>query len=115
MPEENLGSGVALDQYWDFSVGPTGDLETEEGRDELEKDLAVVMAINLEEFVGEPPDAQTRAAIKQEVKGNALADPRIVSVDEDSLSVKITDRDEISVSVTVTTNTDQEYELVFDV
>jgi hypothetical protein len=115
MSEDNLGAGIALDQNFDFSTGPTGDLSATSGKEELQKDLSVLMAQNLQEYLGQPPTTETKVDIKSDAIDIALADSRVIGVNRDAVSVEIVDREEISLSLPVVTNTEQQYTFVFNI
>jgi hypothetical protein len=87
----DLGSGAALDKNFDFSVDETGDIEASYGFDELEKDLAFKMAINLQQFLGQTPTGGTIAKVSNIARRVAQNDPRINAVPTDQLSVSFSD------------------------
>lgn len=116
MSEENLGAGPYLDKSFDFDIDGTGDIRASEGLSELEKDLALYMAVELEDFLGRPPTPETSAEVKRAVYRTAIADVRISSVERESISVEWNNRNKkLVVSIPVTTTANEEYELVFDV
>lgn len=86
---EPYGSGPALDKYFDFIIGPTGDLLDYDGLDELEKDLAFASAFLLDEYTGEPLTPTTERKIKNKLEGLFSDEPRISSLR--SLTVTETD------------------------
>lgn len=116
MTEEELGSSQKLDQSFDFVIDSTGDIDSTIGLDELEKDLSVQMAFYLSVYLGEPPTNQTKAEVRRTVSNVAIADARIVDVDQENIVVEW-DRGlrELTVEVSVTTITNTEYDLVFNV
>lgn len=116
MSEQNLGSGIFLDEQLDLSVGTTGDLLTVDGIDELEKDLAVQMIQSMQQYLGKTPTNTTEAEAKRTAYRTAIADVRISSVDRENIVVEWQNRTQnLRVDVPVTTNTDEEYNLVFNV
>lgn len=76
----DFGAGPALDEHWDFSVAPSGDLKIAYDIDELQKDVAFNLATELEQYLG---TALTRGDLRDvqvttvEVLGE---DPRIDTV-----------------------------------
>lgn len=116
MTEENLGSGIYLDELFDFEVDQTGDVLSTDGIDELEKDLAVQMKFNLRQFLGEVPSSQLNAEVRRTVAQIAIADNRIVSVDRNNIDVEWKERTKkLVVSMSIVTNTNEKYNLVFNV
>lgn len=116
MSEENLGAGQYLDEDLDFEVGPTGDIRTTSGVEELQKDLAFQMIISLSQFLGEPPTPETESEIKRMAYRVAFADLRVTGVDRNNIIVEWNHRsDAMEVTVPLTTDTGEEQELVFEV
>jgi len=115
MSDDNLGAGVALDQSFDFSIDPTGDLAATSGKQELQKDLSLLMTQNLQEYLGQPPTTETKVEIKEDAIEIALADVRVIAVDRELASVEIIDREEISLSLPVVTSSEQQYTFVFNI
>jgi len=111
---DEFGSGIALDQQFDLSVDSTGDIEATSGVNELQKDLAFNMVLNLERFLGEPPSGNLNTRVADIASRVALADVRVASVSDD-ISVSFNEtRDEITIKMSVRTS-DGEQNLVFDV
>lgn len=116
MTEENLGSGIYLDNELDFSADRSGDLRTSSGADELEKDLSFQMIISISQFLGQPPTPSVKTDVSQMASFVAEADTRISSVDRGNITVSFRNEGkEILMTVPVTTNTNENYELVFNV
>lgn len=113
MPEENLGSGLYLDQNLDFDPNTTGDLRTVSGSEELQKDLAFQLLITLDEFIGPPLTPGTRADIKSRTVDTITSDSRVDSLDRGSLQVQKPNRNSIRLSVVVFAG-GEEQELVFN-
>lgn len=112
---EELGAGIHLDEQFDFAVDPTGDLKTESGVDELQKDLAFQMAISLGEYVGHPPTGNLEAKIVGRAKRVAEADDRVSSVRDDLTEVSFgPKRESISLKIDVITE-DGQQDLVFNI
>lgn len=112
---DEFGSGIHLDGQFDFAVGSAGDLKTENGIDELQKDLAFQMVINLDRYIGQPPSGNLEEKVASTAKRVALADSRIGSVDSSKTEVSFSpDRQEITLKMTIQTG-EGEQELVFDV
>lgn len=112
---DEFGSGIFLDEQFDFSVGSTGDLENTSGIDELQKDLAFKMVLNLEQFLGQPPSGNLTAKVADVASRVAIADVRVDSVVEDSIDIQFSEtRDELTVKLAVRTG-EGEQNLIFDV
>ncbi len=112
---ENLGSGVFLDERFDFSVDPTGDLKSTSGLNELQKDLAFQMVINLEQFIGQPPTGNLQEKVAGTAKRVAEADSRVRYVLEGDTEVIFSDdREEITLKMTAQTR-DEQQNLIFDI
>lgn len=112
---DQLGEGLYIDQNLDFGVGQSGDIQTSSGVDELQKDLAIQMIINLDEYVGSRPADNTKAQISRRAIETALDDSRVQSVRSGSVTVDFSQRnEEISVSMTMITE-NGEIPLVFEV
>jgi len=112
---DNFGSGPSLDQQLDFSVDVTGDILSENGIEELKKDLAFQMIINLSQYLGAGPSGNIETQVAGTAKRVALADERVSSVSDDKTIVEFSDdREELTVHLTVRT-VGGESELVFNV
>lgn len=115
MTDRTFGSGVLLDENFDFEVGNTGDLQHESGVDELEKDLAMQMVISLSQYLGEPGSGNVVNKIAGTAARVALLDSRVRSVSKEKTDVKF-DRVNGEIDVKLLVNTrDGERELVFEV
>jgi hypothetical protein len=101
MPEENLGSGLYLDQSLDLGVGSTGDLRTVSGGEELQKDLAFQLIIILSDLKGQPLTPDTRAEIKSLTLDTILSDSRVDDVDRGSMVIEKPDQNSISIEAFV--------------
>jgi hypothetical protein len=111
----NSGSGPSLDVDFDFVVDTTGDIESSSNVEELGKDLSIRMALNLEQYIGQPPTNLLKQKVATTATKVALADTRVRGVDRDSTKVSFDDTlDEITVQMKVFTE-DGEQELVFNV
>lgn len=111
----DFGAGIHLDEQLDFSVDSTGDLDGESGIDELQKDLAYNMILNLQEFLGSPPTSTLEAQIVGRAKQVANADSRIDVVVSGETEVSFdSSNEEIELSMTVIAN-GEEQNLVFNV
>lgn len=112
---DDFGSGIHLDQKLDFSVDSTGDLKTDSGVSELQKDLAFQMILNLGRYIGQPPSGNLKAKVAGTARRVATVDSRVRSVNEDKTRVLFSDdREEITVELTVRTD-EGEQTLVFEV
>lgn len=110
-----LGAGLYLDEYLDFSVDTTGDLRGASGVSELEKDLAIQMILGLDQYVGQPPSGNLEEKVAATARAIAEADVRVASVRTGLTEVDFSsDRQEITINMTVVTD-DGEQNLVFDV
>lgn len=75
-----FGSGIALTQDLDFSVNNAGDLDTERGVDELQKDLAFFLIEQMKDIPGRRKTSRTSAIAKSRTRSQLLADPRVNSI-----------------------------------
>lgn len=111
MPD--FGSGIFLTQDFDFEVTNTGDIRTESGVDELEKDIALQMIKEKDDLIGLPQYPNTSARISSQTREILNADPRVSQVV--SVNVKfITSLNEAEITSSVTTD-NGEQELVFNI
>lgn len=111
----DFGSGIHLDELFDFSVDPAGDIQADRGLNELQKDLAFQMVINLDQYRGQPPSGNLGAKVLATARRVAESDARIDSIDEEASTVSFSDdREEITLKMIVQTR-DGEQELVFEV
>jgi len=113
MPEENLGSGLYLDQTLDFDPSTTGDLRTVDGSEELQKDLAFQLLIVLSDYIGPPLTPGTRAEIKTLTVDTITSDSRVDTLDRGSMQVSKPTPESIRIQVFVTAGGDEQ-ELVFN-
>lgn len=112
---DDLGTGIHLDDQFDFAVDPTGDLKNEGGVDELQKDLAFQMVISLSRYIGEPPTGNLTEQVAGTARRVAEVDSRVSSVEESKTEVSFSsDRQEITLKMTVHT-ADGQRDLIFDV
>lgn len=110
-----FGAGIHLDEQFDFSVDSTGDLESESGVDELQKDLAFQMVISLDKYIGQPPTGNLNEKVAGTARRVAEIDSRVGFVDARKTEVSFsTDRQEITLKMYVQTD-DGEKNLIFDV
>lgn len=110
---EEFGSGPELTEGLDFTVGPTGDISTVTGIEELKKDLSMSMIILLNNYVGTPPTPNTRSRLRRDVRGTALADTRISAAPGEDITITQENYEEISITMTVIAETGDEFEMVF--
>jgi hypothetical protein len=111
----SLGSGVGLDESFDFEVGSTGDLKSTEGVEELEKDLAFQMVLGLDEFIGRRPTAALPERVARRASDIAEADPRVEFVNRSALEASFSpDARQIDLKMQVKTE-DGVQELIFNV
>jgi hypothetical protein len=109
------GSGIKLTQDLDFEINSTGDIATEIGVDELEKDLAFNMIAQLSDIPGRQKTPRTIAVVKSRTEQQLLADPRVRDVIGE-IEVFYPDDMGDTIEVAATVNTvDGEQQLVFPV
>jgi hypothetical protein len=110
-----FGDGIHLDEQFDFAVGTTGDLKSESGTDELQKDLAFQMVISLDKYIGQHPSGNLNEKVAGTARRVAEIDSRVNFVDTRKTEVSFsTDRQEITLKLFVKTDTGEK-ELIFDV
>lgn len=119
MTEHTLGSGIKLTSDWDLEVDNTGDIATVSGQKEIEKDLAMLLSIQLEKKVGQSIDpTQTANSLKQIellVHRTLLADARVPSVETVDARLTEDETDSITIEVEVTADDGHNYDLVVEV
>jgi len=111
------GSGLSLDQDFDLVISSVGDLEKEDGLEELEKDLAMQVAYTLRNAIGQPDSAELSSQIKSLSRQAVEADVRIDEVLRSSIRIrKIESGTEVTyqISMRAIVSGEQE-ELVFDI
>jgi len=113
MAEENLGSGLFLDQSLDFDPSSTGDLRTVSGSEELEKDLSFQLIIILSDSIGQPITPATRSEIRSLAVDTITSDSRVDSIDRGSIELTKPDRETIRLQAVVTAGGETR-ELVFN-
>jgi len=112
---DEFGSGIFLDDQFDFSVNSTGDLKTRSGLDELQKDLAFNMVINLNQYRGQPPTGNLKEKVAATAKSVAEADSRIDFVLSGQTQVSFSDnREQITLKMTAQVE-DTQQSLIFDI
>lgn len=95
-----LGSGLSLDDQWDLQVDvSSGDLETESGSSEVQKDLAFNVGRALEGAVGGALGQGELSDIELGVKKIIQADPRVESVESIETSIPSQSGDDVSIDV----------------
>ena len=108
----NFGSGIFLNEDWDFEVDVTGDLKSTSGPDELQKDVSFNVARNVE--IGKRLDSSTQKKIQVTVRDVLVNEYRIESIRE--LDVRRVDSsNKFEIIAEVDTITDETPELVFEV
>lgn len=112
---DDYGSGVHLDQNLDLGVGETGDLKSDSGENELQKDLAFQMILGLDQYIGQPPSGNLPSKVAGTAKTIAERDERIDFVKAGETEVSFTDdRRTIELSMVVQAD-NEEVDLVFDI
>jgi hypothetical protein len=110
-----LGSGIALDSQFDMVVDDqTGDVAGVAERNEVEKDLAFVLAQGLREYVGEVITDGVEADIKIDTRRLVSNDPRIESIFRVEVEAGGI-RDSIDVRVRAQTTTGVDVDRVFTI
>lgn len=79
------GSGPALDENFDFVVGPSGDLKNSDRINELEKDIGFAMAVELQEYIGSPLTPTTEQKLLNSARSVLEDEERIQSILEISV------------------------------
>lgn len=117
MPENNFGSGIKLTETWDLEIDNTGDIASSSGTEELQKDIAVVMATVMNRQIGTRIPAMdgpnSKKAIEMLAENTLLSDARI----EEVTNVEVTmspHQDMIALDCDVIAD-NGERELVFEV
>lgn len=108
------GSGPFLSKGFDFEIDQSGDIRTTSGITELEKDLAFITSIFLQDIVGDPKYPETKTRTKRIIRDVVSQEPRVGTIDSVEVTYLNTDRDEVDLDVRVVT-TDAEQDLVFPV
>ena len=101
------GSGIALDEHFDFRVDSTGDVLLLHGVDELKKDLALraVRAVD-RAAIGSVPNANTERLIRTQIQSSIESDPRVDSVTSVSVDTAVRN-DRVSASITAIVDGEQ--------
>lgn len=102
MSEDNLGSGLYLDQTLDLSVNTTGDIQTVSGSKELQKDLSFQLLILLKGYTGQPLTPEVRSEIKDTTIDALLSDSRVDSVNRGAIAVQRVGQSSIKLEVLLT-------------
>lgn len=112
---DNFGAGIHLDEQFDFAVDTTGDIQSDRGVIELQKDLSFQMVISLSKYLGQAPTGNLPEKVAGTARRVAEVDDRVRFVDSSKTEVSFsTDRQEITLKIFVQTD-DGEQELIFDV
>jgi len=113
-----FGKGLSLDENFDLQLSSVGDIDSAEGIDELQKDLAVQVAFTLRNIIGQPDSPELASEIRSRSRKVIEADERVNEVIRGSISIQRFDRRRsdvrYSISVNVSTK-DGIQELVFEV
>ena len=93
------GSGIALDEHFDFRVDSTGDVRRSHGVDELKKDLALraISAVD-QAAIGSVPNANTERRIRTQIQSAIESDARVDSVTSVSVDTAVRN-DRVSASI----------------
>lgn len=84
----NEGRGLSLDQNFDLVVSEVGDLDKEDGLEELQKDLAMQVAYTLRNAIGQPDSPELSSQIKTLSRRAVEADARIDEVLRNSIEIR---------------------------
>lgn len=99
-----LGSGISLEENFDLNLDTTGDIDSESGIDELQKDLAVATTLVLKQYLGEPPEKGVENRVSDVAKKMVENDVRVNRVVQGSVEVEYSDnRQELSVEMSIVT------------
>lgn len=79
---EKFGGGPTLDKYWDFEINGSGDINTDSGQVELEKDLGYRVEPVLRSFLGSIPSVETEEQLKTSVRTVLAGDERVRGIRE---------------------------------
>jgi len=113
-----FGKGLSLDKNFDLQLSSVGDIDSEEGIDELQKDLAVQVAFTLRNIIGQPDSPELASEIRSRSRKVIEADERVNEVIRGSIRIQRFERgrNEVrySISVEVSTESGTE-ELVFEI
>lgn len=88
MTSDELGSGLSLDQSFDFEIASDGDLRAVSGFDELNKDLGFQLTIILGDLKGQPLTPDVRGEIKSLTIDTLSSDERVLSVNESGIRIE---------------------------
>lgn len=121
MPEEVFGSGIKINEQpygndefaWDLVVDNTGDLDSESGLNELEKDIAFNVGRFLERRVGQQLTQTTIERTALTVRRIMINDPRIESIDR--FGTRQPEQNTLEVGAVITASDEQQYDFVFPV
>jgi hypothetical protein len=73
------GSGIGLDRYWDIPIDPSGDVGSESGIDELQKDLSAIVGPALETGDGvETPESLQNGVVGEFIDDGVQTDVGIL-------------------------------------
>lgn len=107
MPE--FGSGISLDDSWDLHPDDSGDIETDRGQAELQKDMAVLLAERLKPALGQRLTRDVQSDVRIAAEQVLIGDERIDSI----RSLTVTDEATNSLRVTAdVVTTEGPFELV---
>ena len=80
-------TGLSLDEYFDFIIDNSGDVESVSGVEELKKDLATMAwSIVDGELIGNVLTANLTVSLESRIRTQVSNDARIVAVNEASVS-----------------------------
>lgn len=112
MVEQNLGSGLYLDEDLDLTVDELGDIETSFGIEELQKDLSFQLIFVLDPYIGQPLTTDVVSQVRSKTVDTVTADTRVDSVDRGSMTVRKPDPESITIQLNIFADGSEE-ELVF--
>ncbi len=88
MVDTDYGAGIALDRELDLEIDATGDIESVDGVDELEKDISFQLIRVLSDEVGLPISRKEESRIARLARITIEADPRISQVESLSADIR---------------------------
>ena len=83
---EEVGTGISLDSQWDIDLNEiSGDVATEKGAKELQKDLAFALARAFNSLTGDVVTEEYLEDIRIQTKKLLRSDPRVIAVPDVSV------------------------------
>lgn len=111
--EEAFGAGPKLTQNFDFEVNNTGDIETNNGLDQLEQDLGFNTRRRLQDRLGSIMTNTEKQLTENRARRVFEDDPRIQSVMD--MSIRETGTNELSIDAIVYASNEETYDFIITV